>query len=70
MLLFICWKTSSMKIPPKANLQVLFMRKRIFYDNVASSINLASAHTAHLHPTAQKLVHASLICTCMETEVQ
>lgn len=41
MLLFICWKTSSMKIPPKANLQVLFMRKRFFFMTVfASSINL------------------------------
>lgn len=36
----------------------------------SSSVNLFPAHKVHLHPTAQKPVHTSLICSCMETEVQ
>lgn len=31
MLLFSCWKTSFMKIPPKENLQVFFTRKLFFF---------------------------------------
>lgn len=58
MLLFIFLKTSSVKIPPKADLQVLFMRKRFFFfvTVFASSVNVSAAHKLHLHSTTLKIV--------------
>lgn len=74
LLLFIFLYSSSMKIPPKANLRVLFMSKRfsflVLMTIFASSVNLSPAHKVRLHPTAQKLAHTSVICSCMESEAQ